>query len=172
MTNGVIFHKDLFPRSNKFPETEPGESNLTHSQLVDVAEKYLRKRLNLKVVFKELVSCSREIPDAIGFDATYSYLVECKASRSDFLSDCKKPFRQNPAQGMGALRFYLCPKGLIKPEEVPEYWGLIYTDGVNYKTIKKAEKQKRSEKNEMSIMYSALRRMAGHNVLNKVYEQY
>ncbi|NEH32643.1 hypothetical protein [Rhizobium ruizarguesonis] len=33
-----------------------------------------------------------------------------------------------PQRGMGHYRSYLCPKGLITPEDVPENWGLIWYD--------------------------------------------
>jgi hypothetical protein len=66
--------------------------------------------------------------DAILFDLNYSYLVETKISRADFLNDFKKDFRINASDGMGDYRYYACPTGLIKPEELPEKWGLIYVD--------------------------------------------
>ncbi|KKK54365.1 hypothetical protein LCGC14_3085490, partial [marine sediment metagenome] len=65
-----------------------------------------------------------EIPDALGFASRKSTLIECKASRSDFLSDKKKSFRQKPDEGMGCLRYYLTPPGLVDPDELPENWGL------------------------------------------------
>ena len=43
-----------------------------------------------------------------------------------FLADRSKPHRLNPEMGMGKYRYYICPTGLIKPEELPEKWGLIY----------------------------------------------
>lgn len=68
-----------------------------------------------------------EIPDAIGFrvaePGTGSVVVECKVSRADFLADAKKPHRS--AAGMGLYRYYLCPEGVIEPNDVPERWGLL-----------------------------------------------
>lgn len=63
--------------------------------------------------------------DALLFCSGYSYLIETKISRSDFLADAKKPFRQDATQGVGDYRYYACPEGLIKPDELPEKWGLI-----------------------------------------------
>lgn len=71
---------------------------------------------------------SKERCDAILFSSMTSYLIETKISRSDFLADAKKPFRLNPDDGVGEYRYYACPTGLIKPEELPEKWGLIYVD--------------------------------------------
>lgn len=70
---------------------------------------------------------SGERPDAIGWRDGISILIECKASHADFLADRKKPFRAETdnQQGMGDWRFYLCPPEIIKPEELPEGWGLL-----------------------------------------------
>lgn len=70
-----------------------------------------------------------ESPDAIGWRDGLSVLVEVKTSRSDFLADRKKPFRMDPANGMGDWRFYLAPLGLIDPNDIPEGWGLIEVGG-------------------------------------------
>lgn len=86
---------------------------------------------------------NREIPDAIGWlRSGVSLLVECKASRGDFLSDAVKPSRRSAksaglavpepvvkgprkTEGLGAYRFYFAPSGLLAPEELPEGWGLL-----------------------------------------------
>ncbi len=68
-----------------------------------------------------------EAPDAIGFRANWnngSVVVEVKVSRSDFLADRKKPHRQ-PGAGMGTWRYFMAPEGVIKPDELPEKWGLL-----------------------------------------------
>lgn len=150
---------------------------MTHSQLVEISYKWLLKNGGVGVAFKELKSMAGEIPDVIGFDSSVSIVIEVKVSRSDFLSDAKKPHR---VKGMGNWRFYCCPKGLIRREELPEKWGLIY---VNEKGIAKIEydcrvKQVPNEycgglrwtfapenrfeadtKEERRVMYSALRRL-------------
>ncbi|MBF4281049.1 adenylosuccinate synthase, partial [Vibrio anguillarum] len=71
-----------------------------------------------------------EIPDAIGFRAHTEYLsgsvvCEVKVSRGDFLADAKKPHRNGEVLGVGQHRFYFAPQGLIKPDELPEGWGLV-----------------------------------------------
>jgi hypothetical protein len=67
-----------------------------------------------------------EIPDILGFKSWgYSYLVEVKVSKSDFLSDGDKRHRKIPSLGMGHVRYYLVPAGLISAEEVPSGWGLL-----------------------------------------------
>ena len=74
-----------------------------------------------------------ENPDVIGFRHGCSsdcgtVLLEVKVSRSDFLRDKTKPHRINPASGIGRWRYYVCPTGLIKPNELPPKWGLIYVN--------------------------------------------
>jgi hypothetical protein len=98
---------------------------ITHKQGVEIAYKWLLKNGRVGIAFKELVSVDREIPDVIGFDSWQSILIEVKVSRSDFIKDKKKIHR---TKGMGNWRFFACPKGLIKKEELPEKWGLIYID--------------------------------------------
>lgn len=97
----------------------------THKQIVDIAFKWIINNGSVGVAFKELHSLASEIPDVIGFGSWESVLIECKVSRSDFLKDKKKSHR---TKGMGNWRFYCCPKGMIKVNELPQGWGLIYVD--------------------------------------------
>jgi len=53
-------------------------------------------------------------------------VVECKVSRADFLKDRDKPHRAAGC-GMGRFRYYLCPEGLISPDEILPGWGLVFT---------------------------------------------
>lgn len=77
-------------------------------------------------------SCYGENPDVFGIrhgmhgNGVGTFLLEAKTSRSDFLADKNKPHRLYPESGMGKYRYYICPTGLIKPDELPEKWGLIY----------------------------------------------
>lgn len=150
---------------------------MTHPELVTLAEKWLWRQ-GCGVVFAELSTLATpETPDAIGFRTTTSILVECKASRADFLADKNKPFRRDPSRGMGDWRFYLTPKGLVTKDELPEGWGLIevgrsvrrthggpkgniWTSGQPFTSNKAAEQ---------ALLYSALRRLAGHGLLANVY---
>lgn len=98
-----------------------------HDRLTHMAARWLRRN-GFGVVATELrCAGAREEPDAIGFRGGASAIVEIKVSRSDFHADKAKPERQ--AGGLGLYRFYLCPEGLIQPEELPERWGLVYAKG-------------------------------------------
>ena len=81
----------------------------------------------------------------------YSYEVEVKISRSDYFADFKKPKhtliksifeKKHPGKAGYSNcpnRFYFaCPAGLIKPDEVPKYAGLIYREDVSCCVVKKA----------------------------------
>ncbi|MBI6727323.1 hypothetical protein YA0089_27285 [Pseudomonas viridiflava] len=70
---------------------------------------------------------TKEKPDVVSFRSNCSAIIECKTTRGDFLADAKKPFRSSG--GVGTYRFYLCPVDLIKIDELPLGWGLLYFDG-------------------------------------------
>lgn len=106
---------------------------MNHSDLCTLAVKWLKRPNSAgghgcTVAVSECRSGhSGETPDAIGFRANWnngSVVVEAKVSRSDFLADRAKPHRQ-PGAGMGTWRYYMTPEGLLKPEDLPEKWGLL-----------------------------------------------
>ena len=96
---------------------------MTHGELVTLAMRWLALH-RYRVILTE-PGYRDESPDAIGFKSGFSLLVECKATRADFLADKRKPFRQNPASGVGRLRVYLTNPEVAKPEELPEKWWLL-----------------------------------------------
>jgi len=154
---------------------------MTHKHLVDIAYKWVLNNASCGVAFKELKSIGAEIPDVLGFGSGgHSVLIECKASRSDFFADKNKDFRKYPDKGMGSHRFYCCPEGLIKKEELPEGWGLIYVnDNGKPKCIAKPYKgnnvhkytQEKNTLAEYNMMYSALRRLQLRGRMEEIYEQ-
>jgi len=100
-------------------------SDVTHTELVARAERWLRGTMRCRVVLAEFAFLGPEIPDAIGWTSRYSYLVECKATRADFFHDAKKRVRQFPEYGMGDYRVFMTPPGLVTIDEVPAGWGLV-----------------------------------------------
>lgn len=108
--------------------TGPGR---THADLVAIAGRWLRNTAGCTVVLEELcaATASGENPDAIGWYCARTLLIECKTSRSDFLADRKKRFRADPSRGMGLYRYFLAPRGLISPAELPPRWGLLEVSG-------------------------------------------
>jgi hypothetical protein len=100
-----------------------------------------------------------ESPDAFAWGGGSTQLIEAKVSRSDFLSDKKKLWRNNPPYGIGRYRSYICPTDLIKPEELPLCWGLIYVNDKGKLTeVVKAEPQKCNHIEEINLITSILRR--------------
>jgi len=155
---------------------------LSHKELVNAAYRLCSKNASCGVVFKELYSISGEIPDVIGFgDWGHSVLIECKTSRSDFFAEFKKPHRINGG-GMGRYRFFCVPTGLIKQDEIPEKWGLIYVNASMKATaIFNPMRQPYDSRHtftfedynrdsERHIMYSALRRLHLRGLTKTIYE--
>lgn len=134
---------------------------MTHAQLVERARGWLQRQGCQVVLCEFTLDEYGEIPDAfglnfeIGFDwsggrrdellsiRARSILIECKASRADFLRDARKPHRQltdalktpaasgrqqTPVPGvppLGDQRYYLTPRGLLDQAEIPGGWGLL-----------------------------------------------
>ena len=115
------------------------KSKVSHDELGVIAGKWLKRNgvsqqvtdgrypASIVTVINKLMYNS-EYPDVIGFIkmADWSIIVEVKTSRSDFLRDHNKIVRTSPNFGMGNFRYYCCPDGLIKKEELPDKWGLLY----------------------------------------------
>jgi len=89
-------------------------------------------------------------------------VVECKASRADFLVDREKPFRRQPQSGMGCERFYLAPARLLDPSELPEGWGLLEVRNRSLEMVSPSSKSLRSARgfrHEMNLLLASLRRV-------------
>ena len=106
------------------------KARFTHSELVDIAVKYLKHK-GYEVILTEPAYCGDEIPDAIGFKDGFSCLIECKASRADFLKDKKKPFRNGTVKGIGSERIYLTNPGVANVHDIPPKWQLIWAINEN-----------------------------------------
>ena len=136
---------------------------MTHAQLVKVAEQWLR-RYRCGIVLSEQQCSSGEMPDAIGWKGKCrSVVVECKISRADFLADRAKPWRTNPDVALGCERFYLSPRGIVRPDDLPKSWGLLeYHDRRVTMLVKPARNSQRSPEgllNEMNLLLASLRRV-------------
>ncbi len=135
---------------------------MNHALLVRDAVAWLR-RYRCGVVLSEQACISGEMPDAIGWKrACHSVLVECKVSRSDFLADRAKPFRQKAELGVGCERFYLVPRGLVRPDELPLGWGLLELHNRRIEMMRPSRKNLRSQDGfccEMNLLLASLRRV-------------
>ena len=138
---------------------------ISHSTLVRRAERWLLNQGCAFALTELVVIISPgEIPDAIGWNgSTSTILVECKISRADFLADQKKSIRRDPIWGLGRYRYYLCPKGMLQAEEMPEGWGLLWAYPKQVRKIKESEYFEDTEwqaglKNEIKMLISVIRR--------------
>ncbi len=144
---------------------------MTHDELVERAVKWLKSTGRCGVAVPELVTYCDESPDAIGWrsEGQICVLIECKASRSDFLSDKKKFFRKHPEEGVGNKRYFMTPPGLIDPKELPENWGLLEVNSKQVRKVRESGDHCIGWENykSMRMMYSLLRRTAKRGDLVK-----
>lgn len=136
---------------------------MTHAQLVTRAVEWLR-RYGCGIVLSEQACVSGEVADAIGWKgACRSIVVECKLSRSDFLADRTKPFRQNAELGLGCERWYLAPAGLLSDADLPQHWGLLESRaGKLHVVVKASRRNQRTSAGllyEMNLLLASLRRV-------------
>jgi len=143
---------------------------MTHADLVERAGRWLAGTKRCVVVATEIVSACAETPDAIGWYMGNAILVECKASRGDFLADARKSFRQHPPSGLGAYRYYMTPPGLVSPKELPDRWGLVEVHANGVRVIRESQNAdgpwgvafpERNHRGETTILVSLLRRERG-----------
>jgi hypothetical protein len=118
--------------------------DMTHNNLNELAQKWLLRSpsangSHCKIAFTEVGPLFYgEIADAWGCNYDYDFfvVVESKVSRSDFLADKKKPHRNGEVLGMGTFRYFICPEGMISPDELPEKWGLLWVNARGHIKIK------------------------------------
>jgi hypothetical protein len=133
---------------------------MSHDDLIKIAQRWLFSYHRCGVVITDMTSGSPETPDAIGWRAGLSWLVECKASRADFFADRKKHFRVRSENAMGAYRYFMCPSEMLQISEIPSGWGLLWARPNSVTVMIDAPTvAARSCRYEIDILTSALRRM-------------
>lgn len=152
---------------------------VTHSDLIKIGARWLKKHEqnslipNCSFIVSELTTATStgEIPDIIGWCSWVSVLIEVKVSRADFLRESNKVFRNIPENGIGEFRFFLCPKNLIIPSELPENWGLLYcNEKGKIEMVRVATKQKANLDCERTMLMSVIRRNNLKDFKNKLIE--
>lgn len=116
-----------------------------------------------KYVAVELCTWNNENTDVWGLgNFNDSAIIEVKVSHSDFMADKKKWCRSEEAATLnlqaGHFRWYLCPECIIKKEELPEKWGLLYWDGKRVYPVVAPKRFENTEGADMDILTSILRR--------------
>lgn len=146
---------------------------LTHKRLVEGACQWLHQVHHCDPVLPEAntLGTRGEIPDVIGFEVNRSYtarsiLVECKATRADFLADLKKPSRSlgYTCFAMGYMRWYFTVPGVIDLDswELPDRWGCALWDGGPIHGVQIAKHPSHqdfySRDNEITLLVQTIRR--------------
>lgn len=116
-----------------------------------------------KYVAVELCTWGSENTDVWGLgNFNESVVIEVKISHSDFKADQKKYCRTEQyakTYGQaGMYRWYLCPEGVIKKEELPEKWGLLYWNGKKIYPVIAPKYFENTSKADMDILTSILTR--------------
>ncbi|WP_017461357.1 hypothetical protein [Dyella ginsengisoli] len=148
--------------------------SLTHGQLCQIGARWLRGRGRCPIVLTEFACQLTEQPDVLGLRnaGQDSLLIEAKASRSDFLADKRKPHRSDRAiEALGSYRWYLCEPDVIRVQDLPERWGLLYASRNRVQLIAGADPDRHywpaetdvwrwpAGAGELTVMFSVLRRL-------------
>ena len=132
----------------------------THEDLRKAAVRWLTNSKRCGVVLSEMTSAAGEIPDAIGWKHGFSYLVECKASRSDFHAN-KLKCHERGNSGMGSHRYFLCTPETVTVEDLAESdYGLLWIgESGNIRVKREPVTRETNSKKEICMLTSALRRV-------------
>jgi len=148
---------------------------MTHDELIEYGRKVLEKRFLCTVILTEMSTSARDEPDGIGWRDGMSFLIEAKATKSDFLADRKKSRHKKPGTCVGDRRYYITPAKLVTGEDLPDGWGLLeVNDKGKIRLIKDSKLfRRKSHRDELRMLISAVRRLgiestAGANV--RVYK--
>lgn len=112
---------------------------MTHTELcIKTAERFVKT-----MAVYESTMLDFEKPDVLNFDSSgNTELYEIKMNRSDFLADKRKYSRQEKCHSQfGDKRYYVCYGDFIKPDEIPEGWGLYHFKQGKFYRIKEADKR-------------------------------
>jgi hypothetical protein len=67
-----------------------------------------------------------------------SIAYEVKVSRNDFANELRKPTKRQDAEALAHECYFVVPHNLVKPDEVPEGWGLVYANRGGLRRVKMA----------------------------------
>lgn len=88
---------------------------------------------------------------------------EVKVSRSDFLNEIKDPLKRKPSEEFASECYFVVPTGLVKPDEVPEGWGLMTAGDGGLRTVKIAEQRQCGKDLPVRFVAALARRCADEN---------
>jgi hypothetical protein len=150
----------------------PGVTSMSHAVLCERGRRWLGDKARCPIVLVEFVTRLGEIPDVIGFrnEGMDSIVIECKASRGDFLRDAKKRHRQQDTLALGSYRYFLSEPGVIQVADLPARWGLLWVTRKSIELLAGADPRRHywppetdvwrwpALKGEQNILFNALLR--------------
>lgn len=154
------------------------KTNSLHYELCKLGARLIRSRKNPTLPYDrpclystvELVCCGAELTDVWGTTGDCTVIIEVKTNRSDFLADKRKYARSKQAEVLnhqiGNYRYYLCPTGVIKEDDLPDNWGLLEYDGKKIHRVKMATKVESSLPMELLHISSIMRRILKPQTFN------
>lgn len=119
-----------------------------------------------------------ERPDALGWQINQrSILIECKATRADFHSDKKKPFRDPDRwkTGLGQDRYYMAPPGVLTEALLPDGWGFMECHQYKVIVVKepvKLQPHKEVLFNEVKLLFNLFADLPNALTNNYQHEDY
>jgi len=160
---------------------------ITHYDLCQkTAEWAMKKFLGDLCIYEYQSYASAEHPDVLLFKAEKTKLFEVKVSLADFKKDPKKEARTiwktpwywsrstsedklqfklrapelyyREAPHLGVLRYYVCPAGLIQPEDLPTGWGLYWVKNGKFFKKHSSARWRRDLHTELALAVHASRK--------------
>ncbi len=137
---------------------------MTHDELVLRGRNWLKNnpnsRMRFPIILTEYKSYANSEPDVLGLNHARSVVIECKVSRSDYFADQKKRCMRMSTR-LGSYRYYLCPAGLLRVDDIKNGWGLLYCHPHKITIEKDATfyPPEETRPEEYQIMYSIIRRL-------------
>lgn len=145
----------------------------THKGLVRHLSNWLKNSRRATIVVSELQTRLSETPDILAWShGGHSTLIECKTSKADFVADKTKRFRMMEELGVGDLRYFAAPEGLLEREDIPEGWGLLQVgEWKHVRQVVDAAKKPADKRKECCILISALRRLEISTAVYVVHDE-
>lgn len=146
-------HKELSEKSLSWIYSKATASGIKGSTEIYIDKNYvadaavicgLQDRFNSlykcrKFIYRGEFETDRDYHEALkNYFSDHLCIFEVKISRADFLKTFKRGDNghENRLSPIGSLHWIVTPKGLIKPEELPDFWGLLEMSGRGLREIK------------------------------------
>lgn len=101
---------------------------------------------------------------AVGLWSSHGHMIqgiEIKVSRADFLHEMKQPEKSEPVMRYCGRWWLACPKGMVKPEELPPTWGMLELTDAGVLTPKVKAPILKPQPPTLAFFASLCRRRAG-----------